>query len=84
MTTTQSRNALEEELRTFRSHRDELIGRARGKYVLIKGADVIAVFENQIDAIVRGFKTFGKQSFLVQQITEFDAPLHFANFNVGE
>lgn len=83
MTASVRRNSLQAEMRTFRTRRDELVGRARGKYVLIKGEDVIDVFEDQIDAVARGFRTFGKQPFLVRQITEHDSPLSFASYNVG-
>jgi hypothetical protein len=84
MTAVKLQSLLDTELQTFRAHRNELLGRARGRFVLIKGTDVIDVFESEIDAISRGFKTFGNQSFLVKQITEFDAPLHFAGYNIGE
>jgi hypothetical protein len=72
---------LEAELRTYRSHHDELIGRAKGKFVLIKGDKIVDIFENQTDAISNGFRKFGNHPFLVKQVTDIDVPVSFTDFN---
>ena len=83
MTAHQGAPTLEVELRTFRAHRDELIGRAKGKYVLIHGEDIVDFFENQTDAITKGFRKFGNNPFLVKLVTEVEVPLNFTMFTVG-
>jgi hypothetical protein len=83
MTAQKGAASLETELRTFRSHRDELVGQAKGKYVLIKGERVVGFFEDQTDAISNGFKEFGNTSFLVKLITEVDVPLNLTSLNIG-
>jgi hypothetical protein len=83
MTAQKGAATLDAELRTYRSHLDELIGRAKGKYVLIKGELVIDVFENQTDAITKGFKQFGNNPFLVKRVTDVEVPLNFTTFNLG-
>ena len=71
------------EMETFRSHRDELLGRAQGKYVLIKNARVMDVFESHADALHRGYQEFGTEPFLVKQIVDVEVPQNFASFQVG-
>jgi len=83
MTAHRHAHSLETELRTFRAHRDELIGRARGKYVLIHGEEIVDFFENQTDALTKGFRKFGNNPFLVKLVTEVEVPLNFTMFNVG-
>jgi hypothetical protein len=83
MTAQKGAVSLQAELRTFRARRDELIGRAKGKYVLIKGEDVVDFFEDQTDAITKGFKKFGNSPFLVKLVTDVEVPLNFTTFNIG-
>jgi hypothetical protein len=83
MTAQKGAISLEAELRTFRARRDELIGRAKGKYVLIKGEEIVDFFENQTDAITKGFRTFGNNPFLVKLITDVEVPLNFTTFSIG-
>jgi hypothetical protein len=84
MTAQKGAASLEAELRTFRSRRDELIGRAKGKYVLIQGDRIAGFFEDQTDAITNGFKEFGNTPFLVKLVTEVDVPLNFTSFTIGD
>lgn len=83
MTAQKGAASLEAELRTFRTRRDELLGRAKGKYVLIKGERIVAFFEDQTDAITNGFKEFGNSPFLVKLVTDVDVPLNFTSLNIG-
>ena len=74
---------LEQELKTYAAHREELLGRAKGKFVLIKGDQVIDDFASQEDALKRGYEEFGNQPFLVKQVEEIETPLDFASFHVA-
>jgi len=84
MTANKGHSSLAAELATFAQHRDELLGRAKGKFVLIKGADVVDVFEDRTDAVVRGYREFGNHPFLVKKVTEFETPLTFTSLRIGE
>jgi hypothetical protein len=84
MTANKGQSSLAAELATFAEHRDELLGRAKGKFVLIKGSDVIDVFEDRTDAVVRGYREFGNHPFLVKKVTDFEVPLTFTSVHVGE
>jgi hypothetical protein len=84
VTATKAPPTLAAELRTFAHHRDELLGRAKGKFVLIKGDAIVGVFENRTDALSRGYREFGNNPFLVKQVTEIEVPLNFTSFRLGD
>ncbi len=71
---------LDEEMRTYEQHRDELLGRARDKFVLIKGARIVDVFDTANDALARGYDEFGAEPFLVKQIVEVEIPMTLSAF----
>lgn len=73
---------LDEELRTYEAHRDNLLGRARGQFVLIKNDRIIDVFASREDAIRRGYREFGNQPFLVKEVVDVEMPLHFTSFEI--
>jgi hypothetical protein len=81
MTANREQSSLAAELVTFAKHRDELLGRAKGKFVLINGGDVVDVFEDRMDAVVRGYREFGNHPFLVKKVAEFEAPLSFPSIS---
>ena len=74
---------LDEEVRTFQAHRTELLGRALGKYVLIKNDRIIDDFASEEDALKRGYEEFGNAPFLVKEVTEVDLPLNFTSFMIA-
>jgi hypothetical protein len=74
---------LQQELEVFERHRFELLDRAAGKYVLVKGLDIIGTFETEAEAIREGYQQFGNDAFLVKHVLEADVPLNFASFNLG-
>jgi hypothetical protein len=74
---------LHSELAFFESHRLELVDRAAGKYALVKGSELVGVFETETEAIRAGYQRFGNEAFLVEQIVEADVPLKFTSFNLG-
>ena len=59
---------LEKEYRVFKDHRDELLARGEGKFVLIKGETVVDVFASYEDALKEGLRHFGDVPFLIQEI----------------
>ena len=70
---------LEQELKTYQEHKSDLVGKSKGKFVLIKGDQIIEVFENRFDAIRNGYERFGNVPFLVKQIRETEIPLTFTS-----
>lgn len=65
--------ALEQELATFERELPRLLDRA-GKFVLIKGEDVVSTWETYRDAIQEGYRLFLLEPFLVKKIQAHEVP----------
>ena len=68
-----------EELSVYDAHRQELLGGAKGKYVLIKKERIVDTFDTESDAVHRGYQEFPGEPFLVKQIAEYELPLNFSS-----
>ncbi len=64
---------LEQEIKTYNELKNKLLKESRGKFVLIKGSEVLGVYENKDTALSEGYKKFGNQEFLVKEILELEA-----------
>jgi hypothetical protein len=65
---------LEDELKTYEEHKQELLKNKEneGKYVLIKGTQIIGIFDLEKDAMSSAIKQFGDELFLVKRIEEIE------------
>jgi len=70
---------LEVELVTYEKNRDDLIGKAEGKYVLIKGSEIAGIFDTEGDTTRMGYQKFGNVPFLVKQIVKVEVPVYFTS-----
>ena len=70
---------LEPELLTYQAHKSELLTKARGKFVLIKGDQIVGTFDTRVEAIRQGGKQFGLEPFFTKKILELDMPLNFTS-----
>ena len=61
---------LSEELKTYEAHKPALLLSSAGKYALIKGQDVIGVFDRKQEAFTEGYRRFQLNAFMVQRIQE--------------
>ncbi|MGB3480314.1 MAG: hypothetical protein WBB67_14290 [bacterium] len=75
---------LEKELKTYETKKQELIGKSKGKFALVKDDQVIDVFDTKIDAIRQGYERFGNVPFLVKQIVEIETPQNFTSNLLGK
>ena len=73
----------EAELKAYEQHKNELLATARGKFVLIRGTEVLGVYDSKMDAIAQGYKQFGNVPFLVKQIVEVETPQNFISPHLG-
>jgi hypothetical protein len=64
--------ALETELAFFNTNRGELVERHAGKFALIKGSELIDVFDSAETAFNAGVAHFGREPFLTKQILRED------------
>ena len=74
---------LEPELLTYQAHQSELLAKARGKFVLIKNDQIVALFDTSKDALREGYQRFGVVPMLVKEIREVEAPLFFTSRLIG-
>ena len=74
---------LKEELEFFTEIRNELWGNSPGKFALIKGKELLGVFESQTDALFEGWKRLANVPFLVKKITQYDDAMFFTSHLLG-
>lgn len=74
---------LDTELRTSDQHRDRLIGSAEGTFALVRGDEIVGIYDSKMDAVAAGYPRFGTVAFLVKQIVRIDPPQHFASNILG-
>ena len=60
---------LTKELATFEGNKEALISEhGEGKFVLIKGDQIVGIFEDQVEGALEGYKQFGHSPLLVKEI----------------
>lgn len=70
---------LSKELETYERHRQDLLGSAEGRFVLIHGDEVIGTYESKTDAIDEGYRRLGNVPFLVKQVASVEVPQSFVS-----
>ena len=65
---------LSREYRYYCAHRAELLFHHLNKYVLIKGKELVGIFDNQEKAYVAGLARFGNVPMLIQRVQVDDSP----------
>ncbi|HDY72893.1 MAG TPA: hypothetical protein ENH90_01920 [bacterium] len=73
------KDLLKEELETYETNKSKLIESSLGKFVLIKGKEIVNTFESEKDAINSGFEKFGNVPFLVKKIEEVEQTQNFTS-----
>ncbi len=61
---------LAEELRTFERRKAEMLQTARGRFVLIKGDEIVGFYDDNETALDEGYRRFRLTGFLVQRVWE--------------
>lgn len=74
---------LDLELDTYQRHRNELLGKAEGKFVLIHGDRILGIFDSRNDAIRQGYQSVGNVPFLVKQIVKVEIPQTLVSNHLG-
>lgn len=74
---------LEKERDYFEQHRQEWLSVYHGKFTLIKGEELVGVFDKQEDALTEGARRFGGESFLVRQVEESEKLVYIPALTLG-
>lgn len=70
---------LEQELKTYNALKNKLLAESKGKFVLIKGQELLGIYDSRDAALFEGYKRFGNQEFLVKEILEIEAVNFFTS-----
>lgn len=62
--------ALETELSYFTKIKEDLLKNHPGKFALIKGEELVGVFDTPANAYDEGVKKFGREPFMVKRVSE--------------
>ena len=76
--TTNPLAAIAEEIATYRAKLPELIEH-QGQFVLIKGTEIVGLFDEDSASIREGRRRFGIAPFLVKRITDVERVIYIPN-----
>jgi Family of unknown function (DUF5678) len=62
-------NPLQKEFEFYLDHQDEMVEKYEGKYIVIKGEEVLSAYDNELAAITETQKSYPLGTFLVQLVT---------------
>lgn len=57
---------LKKEFEYYVEHQQELVGKYRGKYLIIKDQEVVGVYDTEMEAYIDGNKKYKAGEFLLQ------------------
>jgi len=72
-------DVLELELKTYDAKREDLLSSAEGRFVLIKGEELVGTYDSPEDAVRQGYQQFGNVPFLVKQVLRLETPQDFVS-----
>ncbi len=74
---------LEQERQFFEQHRAEWLTKFPGKYVLVKGEELIGTFDTVDDALTEGARRFGLESFLARRVEQGEKEINIPALALG-
>lgn len=74
---------LDKELKFFETKKGDLVRVHPGKFVLIKGHELLGVFDTADAAVSEGARRFGADSFLVRQINASEENVYIPALALG-
>jgi hypothetical protein len=74
---------LVEERKFFSEHKSEWKKAHPGKFVLVKGRQLIGTFNKPEDAVAEGARLFGAESFLVRHVDHSEKELYIPALALG-
>lgn len=74
---------LQQEREFFKAHQAEWAKTHPGKFVVVKGTELVGVFDNPENAVADGMRRFGSESFLVRGVNEKEETLRIPSLMFG-
>jgi hypothetical protein len=74
---------LDIERKYFEKNMPEWLHRHSGKFVLIKGEELVGIFDKVEDALAEGARRFGTDSFLVRLVEESEETIYIPALTLG-
>ena len=69
----------EKELAIYNQQKTALLAsNSTGGFVVIKGDEILGVWQSRIDALKAGIEKYGNVAFLIKNITESDTTINFS------
>jgi hypothetical protein len=62
-------NSLQDEFQFYLDHQDELVEKYEGKYIVIRGGEVLGAYDDELTAVTETQKSHPLGTFLVQHVT---------------
>ncbi len=75
--------ALATELACYERQRADLVSKADGKFVLIKGDEIAGFYDTLDEALDAGYQRFGLEPFLARQVSAVDPTINLTTFLVA-
>ena len=74
---------LEEERDYYDQHLDEWLRQYPGRFVLVKGAELVGAFDTMEDALAEGARRFGLTSYLIRRVEPTQPIVHIPALSLG-
>ena len=74
---------LETERKYFEAHQEEWRTAHPGKFILVKGEQMIGTFNRPEDAVAEGARLFGQESFLVRHVDQVEKDVYIPALALG-
>ncbi|MEW5717969.1 MAG: hypothetical protein AB1817_05025 [Chloroflexota bacterium] len=74
---------LDQELRFYQENKAMLLSQYNGKFIVIKGQELIGSFDTINDALAEGARRFGLESFLVRRVQERQEEIRVPALTLG-
>ena len=78
-----SMKTLEQELEFFEENNESWRERYLGRFVLVKGRDLVATFDTAEEALTHAASQFGTEPFLVRRVESDDQPIYIPALALG-
>ena len=73
---------LDREFQFYQSKKDEFLSKYKGKFVVIRGEEVLGVYDDRVDAVTKTKEKYELGTFLVHHVVEDDGAIFHSRVRV--